>query len=168
MKLYLLNEPVPVTVDLSKQSWNILPNCMNDGYRPVKERVFQAMAHSLYDLAGRWFAGIKTIDGHRLVVNCGHIEVKSRKMLFESSRKDNVKTAEQAMREYSLKTLSEEVRLIQNDFDVNTESVEYDPQKPHCFRFVSSFKWQLNGHIKPLRNIRMFIHFDEEGNISPI
>lgn len=161
MRLKRIINPVKIVVDLGDSLYAV-PVCLHDSYRPFPERSFEALAHGvwIFEGSGKPAFVAFTYGGNVLVASCAHLTEESRRALDACGGMADVCTLAD-MKDYGMEKLITEAHLLHNDFDVRIVSYFVADSAVHA---LTDFRWELNGHVKPVAGLKRTLVFDENKN----
>lgn len=158
MKAKLLKQPMQVKVHSIENMLYPYPDCVNPDYCPIHDKEFEAITHATWYIDDRAFVAILK-DEVRLVVPSSYLSPFAVKDVFNNVEDDYIRCVDDVER-YGTNAFVEDLLLMNNQFEVSVNSV-----KKNSMRYMTintDFKWQLHGHIKPVKGIQQYVCFSQD------
>lgn len=158
MKAKLLKHPMQVKVHLIENMYKPYPDCVYPSYCPIHDKEFEAIAHATWFLGDRAFVAILK-DGVRLIVPSSYLSPFTVKDIFNNMEDDFIRCVDDVER-YGTNAFVEDLLLVDNKFEVSVNSVTKNNKR--YMTINTDFKWQLHGHIKPVKGIQNYVCFSQD------
>lgn len=159
LRLHLLKNPVQITINHEELFPRPpKPDCMNPEYRPFKENRFTATAVAVYSEADDVrYVSIRK-DGRQYIVQAVYLTVKSIRDLLPEIDRLAIDSFAKVKEHYGLEELAVDLMLMRNHFDIHINKCEVSRYNNEAVDVSADCKWQLNGHVKQIRDTRKLMY----------